>query len=89
MAITSTQWKDLQYMGGGPNRLWMYHTTDAIATVIASGYFVDPDIESGGTPQIRPNDVIIAVCSTGGTRTVDVLVVATSTETACTVINGT
>jgi len=88
MAISATQWKDLKFMGSGPNRLWMYHTTDAIATVVAANYFVDPDMDDEG-PMIQPNDVIIAVCSTGGTRTVDVLVVATSTTTACTVINGT
>lgn len=82
MALDTTNFNRIS---NGTAKVFLYHTTDAIATVVAANYFLDTDIQPG----IDPNDVIIAVCSTGGTRTVDVLVVATSTAAGVTVINGT
>lgn len=50
--------------GGNSPRLWMYSTTDAIATVIAADYFLE------AINELQVNDVIIAVTSTGGTPAV-------------------
>ena len=51
---------------------------------VASGYF------NSATNELKQNDVIIAVGSTGGTRTVDMLVVSSATGAATvTTINGT
>ena len=41
--------------------LWMYSTTDTIATVIAADYFLDAEDD------LNVNDVIIVASSTGGT----------------------
>jgi hypothetical protein len=66
------------------NKFLMYKSTDAIATVIASGYF------NNYAPYLAVNDVICVVGSTGGTQTVDIIVVATiSGSNVVTTINGT
>ena len=43
------------------NAMWMYTTTDAVATVIAADYFLD------AIRELRVNDCILMVTSTGGT----------------------
>lgn len=43
------------------NVMWMYTTADAIATVIAADYFLE------AIREIRLNDCILVVSSTGGT----------------------
>lgn len=63
---------------GGVNQLFLYRTTDAIATVIASGYF------NSVTNYLRQFDVIVVVGSTGGTPTID-MVTITSASGAATV----
>lgn len=69
---------------GGTVTLHLYKSTDALATIIASGYF------NAYTNLIRENDIIIIVGSSGGTQTVDVLVVSSADNAATvTVINGT
>lgn len=69
---------------GAAQRVLTYKTADAIATVVASGYFND------GTLKLRQFDVIQAVTSTGGTVAVDVLVVTSATGVATvTTTNGT
>ena len=61
-----------------------YDSADAIGTIIGSGYF------NTATAELKQNDVIIAVGSTGGTRTVDMIVVSSATgATTVTTINGT
>jgi len=81
MAYTATT---LFKVGGANPGLWIYHSTDAIATIIASGYF------NTSTNSLKQNDVILAVGATGGTRTVDAIVVSSATEAAVvTTINGT
>ena len=63
---------------------FLYNSADAVATIAGSGYFND------ATNQLKQNDVVITVGSTGGTRTVDVLVVSSATAaTTVTTINGT
>ncbi len=75
---------NFERVAGGQRQLWMYDTADAIATVAASGYFNEAD------EIVRQNDVIIVIGSTGGTRTVDLLVVSSATAaTTVTTINGT
>ena len=68
----------------GTVTLWIYRSTDAVATVIGSAYF---DLYVN---DLRENDVIMIVGSTGGTQTVDVAVVSSADNaTPVTVINGT
>ena len=58
--------------------IFYYDSTDAIGTIVMSGYF------NSATNELKQNDIIIAVGSTGGTRTVDMLVVQTTTGTVTT-----
>lgn len=82
MALSSTALKKIG--GAGDSNLFMYQSTDALSTVVASGYFNDV------TNELKQFDVIIVVCSTGGTATVDVIIVNSSTGAATvTTTNGT
>jgi DNA-binding MurR/RpiR family transcriptional regulator len=81
MALSAS---DLHKVGGGNKQLFLYESADAVATIAGSGYFNDV------TNQLNQDDVIIAVGSTGGTRTVDVLVVTSASGAATvTTTNGT
>ena len=73
MALTAA---NLQKVAGADQQLWLYNTGDAIATVVASGYFNDV------TNNLKQNDVMIVVGVTGGTRTVDVVTVSSATAAA-------
>lgn len=69
---------------GGDQQLYMYNSADAISTIIASGYF------NTVTDRLKQNDIILVVGSTGGTRTVDAILVSSATAAATvTTINGT
>ena len=57
---------NLRKVAGGAMSVFLYDSADAIGTIVASGYF------NSATNELKQNDVIIAVGSTGGTRTVDV-----------------
>ena len=71
-------------VAGGARQIHFYSTADAIADVVASGYF------NSATDDLKQNDIILVVGSTGGTRTVDMLVVSSATGAATvTTINGT
>tara|TARA_B100000214_G_scaffold88858_1_gene61265 strand:- start:964 stop:1209 length:246 start_codon:yes stop_codon:yes gene_type:complete len=75
---------NLRKVAGGAMSVFLYDSADAIGTIAASGYF------NSATNELKQNDVIIAVGSTGGTRTVDMLVVSSATGAATvTTINGT
>jgi len=81
MAFTASK---LTKTSGGERNLWMYSTADAIATVIASGYF------NTAYENFKTHDVIIVVSSNTGTHAVDVLVVTSATfATTVTTTNGT
>jgi len=83
MAFTASK---LTKTSGGERNLWMYSTADAIATVIASGYFNTNDAAAN----FKTHDVIIVVSSNTGTHAVDVLVVTSATfATTVTTTNGT
>jgi CheY-specific phosphatase CheX len=73
MALTAA---NLQKVAGADQQLWLYNTADAIATVVASGYF------DSVTGNLKQNDVMIVVGVTGGTRTVDVITVSSATQAA-------
>ncbi len=64
------------------NRMWMYTTTDAIATVIAADYFLD------AINEIRLNDCILVVSSTGGTPALTFTYVNANTGSAIDVVDG-
>ena len=75
---------NLRKVAGGAMSVFLDDSADAIGTIVASGYF------NSATNELKQNDVIIAVGSTGGTRTVDMLVVSSATGAATvTTINGT
>ena len=81
MAYTATS---LFKVGGANPGLWIYKTADAHGTVATSGYFND------ATNELKEHDVIIVVGATGGSETVDVMVVTSATGAATvTVTNGT
>ena len=75
MALDATK---LQKVAGGAQQLYMYHTPDAIATVTGSGYF------NSVTNNLKQFDAIIVVGTSGGTPTVDIVIV-TSASLATTV----
>lgn len=66
----------LYKLAGAEPGLWLYHNADAVATVVASGYF------NTVTDNLKLNDVILCVGSTGGTRTIDVLTVTSASGAA-------
>jgi hypothetical protein len=69
-------------IGGANPGVWMYKSTDAIATVAASGYLSD------STNALKNGDVVIVVDT--NTPTVDVCVVSSATgATPVTLVNGT
>ena len=69
---------NMNRLQAGTVTLWVYKTTDAIATVVASGYFNDH------AELVKENDIILCASSIGGTNAVDVLIV-TSADGAATV----
>jgi hypothetical protein len=74
----------LTKIAGGARQLHYYTSTDAIATVIASGYFND------ATNDLKQFDIILTTTSTGGTAVVDMLLVTSATlATTVTTSNGT
>jgi hypothetical protein len=81
MAATATDFYKVG--GGGANGIHFFNSTDAIGTIDDADYFLTV------YDRLAVNDVIIAVGSTGGTRTVDVLVVVTASSTGVTTILGT
>tara|TARA_R100000479_G_scaffold158429_1_gene95373 strand:+ start:1496 stop:1741 length:246 start_codon:yes stop_codon:yes gene_type:complete len=75
---------NLRKVAGGAMSVFLYDSADAIGTIVGANYF------NSATNELKQNDVIIAVGSTGGTRTVDMLVVSSATGAATvTTINGT
>ena len=82
MALDSTNLKKIA--GDGDQNLFIYKSTDAPSTIAGSGYF------NSVTADLKQFDVIIAVGTTGGTATVDVLFVSSATAaTTVTTTNGT
>jgi hypothetical protein len=81
MAFTRSTFTKL---AGGARQVHYYTSADAIATVIASGYF------NSVTNDMKTHDIILAVTSNTGTHAVDMLVVTSATDAATvTVTNGT
>ena len=64
--------------------LYLYNSADTIITIEASGYF------NSVSAELRKNDCILVVGSTGGTQTIDALTVSSADgATTVTTINGT
>jgi len=74
---------NLKKIAGGATGIFYYDSTDAIGTIDDADYFLS------ATNELKVGDIIIAVGSTGGTRTVDMLVVQTNTGSALTTVLGT
>ena len=75
---------NLRKVAGGAMSVFLYDSADAIGTIAGSGYF------NSATNELKQNGVIIAVGSTGGSRSVDLLVVTSATGAATvTTTNGT
>lgn len=82
MALDATNLKKIA--GAGNQNLFVYQSTDAVGTIAGSGYF------NSVTDDLKQFDVILAVGATGGTATVDVLIVSSATGAATvTCTNGT
>lgn len=73
MALTANT---LVKLAGAEPQLHIYTTPDAVATVVASGYF------NAVTSNLKRYDVILCIGSTGGTPTIDVLTVTSATNAA-------
>ena len=81
MAYTS---EDMRLMGGVPGQqLFIYRSEDEVATVVASGYF-DQAVEDYN---LDTGDIIVACSGADMAAAVDLLV-ATNTDGAVTVVNG-
>ncbi len=74
---------DLKKVAGGSVGIWHYSSTDAISTIIGTDYFL------AATSELKVNDLILCVGSTGGTRSADLVVVSTNSGTSVATINGT
>jgi len=82
MALTAANLKLVA--GGGTGNVWHYTTADAPATVAGSGYFNDV------TNNLKQYDIILVAGTTGGTVTIDMLVVTSASGAATvTTTNGT
>ncbi|WP_147819680.1 hypothetical protein [Salidesulfovibrio onnuriiensis] len=76
--------KNMRLMGGVPGQqLFLYRSTDALADVVASGYF-DRAVEEYN---LDTGDVILACTGPKNAAAVDLLV-ATNTAGVVTVVNG-
>jgi hypothetical protein len=73
---------NMNRMHTGTVGLWVYRTTDAIATVIASGYFNEKN------EVIKKGDIILCTSTLGGTVAVDVLVVDSADGAAVVTVNN-
>ncbi len=75
---------NLHLVGGGSGqRLWLYSTTDTIATVNTAAYF------DGAAPaMLNVNDVIIVSSSTGGTPVVSHTYVNANDGSTVDVVDG-
>ncbi len=74
MALVRSKFQHLA--GAGEGQVYMYNSPDTHAVIAASGYF------NLVTDQIRQFDVILVVGSTGGTPTVEHLIVTSASSAA-------
>lgn len=82
MALTAANLKLVA--GAGTGNVFHYETADAPGTVAGSGYF------NSVTDNLKQFDIILVAGTTGGTVTVDMLVVTSATGAATvTTTNGT
>jgi hypothetical protein len=82
MALTAANLKLVA--GGGTGNIFHYNSADAVGTIVGSGYFNDV------TTNLKQWDVICVIGATGGTPTVDMLVVTSASSAATvTTTNGT
>lgn len=73
-----------QHLGGaGEGQLYMYQTPDSFATAATSGYF------NLLTDQLRQFDVILLVCATGGTPTIEHVMVTSASGAAVVTVGST
>lgn len=66
--------KDLYKIAGAEPGIWIYETADAVATVVASGYF------NNATNELKQGDIILAI--TGGNAALRLLFVNSATGAA-------
>lgn len=73
----------LELVRSGKSNLWNYETTDAIATVTASGYF------NSVYTYFRQFDKIMVSGATGGTPTIDLIQITSATGATTVTTSGT
>jgi len=74
---------NLKKIAGGATGIFYYDSTDAIGTIDDADYFL------GATNELKVGDIIIAVGSTGGTRTVTMHIVVSNASGVVDVGDGT
>ncbi len=78
MAYSAANMAQIAYSNVG--RLFMYTTTDAVASVDDTDYFLDAYTDKN----LRAGDVIITITSTGTTNVFDILGVVAATSATVT-----
>ena len=79
MALIKT---NLHKLAGSNPGFWIYKTPDAVATVVASGYF------NNATNELKQGDVIALVTGVGGTLALRLVTVASATGATTVTTNG-
>lgn len=82
MAFNKNGLKAISQGGQETPDLWMYSTTDTIATVNTEGYFNDV------ASQLSVNDIIFVASSTGGTPVITITYVSSNAAGVVDVVDG-
>jgi hypothetical protein len=64
---------------GNGQKLWIYNTTDTLASTVAANYFTTTDV-----PLMAQGDVILTTCGAAGSKTLGCVVVSVITSTTST-----
>lgn len=82
MAFTRGSLARLGSANSDAGALWLYKTADTVATVNTADYFL------AAISELKLNDIILVISSTGGTPVVTVNYVNSNTGSAIDVIDG-
>ncbi len=82
MAFTRSSLARIGTANSDAGAVWIYKSADAIGTVRAANYFLD------AVDEIKLNDVIFLVTSTGGTPAVHISYCNSNTGSAIDIVDG-
>jgi|TARA_B100000513_G_scaffold140765_1_gene64213 hypothetical protein len=83
MAFTRSSLARIGTANSDAGAVWIYKSADAIGTVRAANYFL------GAVDEIKLNDILFLVTSTGGTPAVTISYCNSNTGTAIDITDGT